>query len=284
MKELWNMQLEYRMNETPRRTNVWLWFTVPIAALLAIASGGGLFISEIYRDAPYFAAQAVGQDLISLAVVLPLLIISAILASRGSRRARLVWLGGLTYLVYTYMVAAFDVRFNSLFLVYVALMGCSFYALIGGIVTANMAEIKACFTEKTPVKALSIYLAVLAVLFYFLWLAEVVPALLAGTIPKSIQDNGTPTNAVHVLDMALVLPAFGIAAVSLWRKQALGYTLAGVLLSYGVLLILAVLSMAVFMIRAGHPVAVPQVVIFGTLFALSLGFLIWYMKGLRSPR
>lgn len=271
------------MNESIRGTKVWLWLTIPISVLLAMASGGGLFISGLYHDAPYFAAQAVGQDLISLAVVLPLLTISAILTSRGSPRAKLIWLGGLTYLVYTYVVAAFDVRFNSLFLVYVALLGCSVYALIGGMVTTNMAGIKASFTEKTPAKAISIYLGVLAVLFYFLWLSEVVPALLAGGIPKSIQDNGTPTNAVHVLDMAWVLPALVITSVSLWRKQALGFTLAGVLLSYGVLLTLAILSMAIFMIQGGHPVVVPQIGIFGALFALSLGMLIWYMKGLKSP-
>ena len=272
------------MNESVRRTNVWLWLTFPIAILLTIAAGGGVFISGLYRDTPYFVAQAVGQDLISLVVVLPTLIVTAFLASRGSPRARLVWLGGLVYLVYTYVVAAFDVSFNSLFLVYVALLGCSLYALIGGLVTANMAGIKASFSEKTPAKAVSIYLAVLAVLFYFMWLSEIVPALMAGKIPQSIQDNGTPTNAVHVLDMAWVLPSFGITAVSLWRKQALGYTLAGAILSYGVLLVLAILSMVVFMIREGHPVVVPQVVIFGALFVISLGMLIWYMKGLKlSP-
>lgn len=108
------------MNESVRYTNVWLWLTFPIAILLTIAAGGGVFISGLYRDNPYFVAQAVGQDLISLAVVLPTLIITAFLASRGSPRARLVWLGGLVYLVYTYVVAAFDDSFNSLFLVYVA--------------------------------------------------------------------------------------------------------------------------------------------------------------------
>jgi hypothetical protein len=270
------------MNGDIGRPNVWLWLTIPVAALLAMASGGGLLISGLYRDVPYFAAQAVGQDLISFSVVLPLLIVSAVLTSRGSPGAKLIWLGGLTYLVYTYVIAAFDVRFNSLFLVYVALLGCSVYALIGGMVTTNMAQIKACFTQKAPAKAISIYLGVLAVLFYFLWLSEVVPALLRGEIPKSVQDNGTPTNSVHVLDMAWVLPALLITSVSLWRKRALGYTLAGVLLSYCVLLTLAILSMAVFMIRGGHLVAIAQLGIFGALFALSLGMLIWYMRGLKS--
>lgn len=270
------------MNESARHTDVWLWLTFPIAILLAIATAGGVLVNDHYRDNRYYVAQAVGQDFISLTVVLPTLVATAFLTSRGSARARLVWLGGLVYLVYTYVWAAFDNSFNSLFLVYVALLGCSLYALIGGLVTTNLSVIKERFTGKTPVKAVSLYFAVLAVLFYSLWLSELVPALLAGEIPQSVQANGTPTNAAHVLDMAWILPALGITAVGLWRKRALGYTLAGVLLSYIVLLALALLSIVVSMIRRGYPVIVPQVVIFGGLFAISLGMLIWYLRGVSS--
>ncbi len=270
------------MNKSVRHTDVWLWLTLPIAILLTIATTGGIFISSLYRDNPYFTVQAIGQDFVSLVVVLPILVASAVLASRGSPHARLIWLGGLIYLVYTYVVAAFDVKFNSLFLVYVAVLGFSLYALIGGLVTTDLLAIKKCFTDKTPVRAISIYLVVLAALFYFLWLRELIPALMAREIPQSIQENGTPTNGIHILDMAWILPAFVITAFSLWRKHALGYTLAGALLSYCVLLILAILSMVVFMIRGGYPIAVPQVVIFAILLTISLRMLIWYMKGLRS--
>jgi hypothetical protein len=270
------------MRKSVKYTDVWLWLTLPITILLAIATTGGLFINGLYRDNPYFTVQAIGQDFVSLVVVLPILVVSAVLASRGSPHARLIWLGGLIYLVYTYVVAAFDVKFNSLFLVYVTVLGCSLYALIGGLLTTDLLAIKKCFTDKTPVRAVSIYLVVLAALFYFLWLREVIPALIAREIPQSIQENGTPTNGIHVLDMAWILPAFAITALSLWRKHALGYTLAGALLSYCVLLILAILSMVVFMMRGGHPIAVPQVIIFTILLTISLGMLIWYMKGLRS--
>ena len=105
---------------------------------------------------------------------------------------------------------------------------------------------------------------------------------MAGTIPQSIQDNGTPTNAVHVLDMAWILPACGITAISLWRKQALGYTLAGAIRSYSVLLVLAILGMVVSMVQHNQPIFIPQVVIFVALLAISLGMLILYMKGLKS--
>ena len=146
-----------------------------------------------------------------------------------------------------------------------------------------MAEIKTCFTEKTPVKAVSIYLAVIAVLFYFVWLDEIVPALIAGQIPQNIQDSGTPSNAVYVLDMAWILPAFAIAAVNLWRRKDLGYTLAGALLSFLMLMILAIIGMVMIPVRDGLAVLGPEVATFGTLFAMSLGMLIWYLRELESP-
>lgn len=270
------------MNKSNGGTRGWLWFTIPIIIFLAIATTGGIFVDDLYRDYPSFVAQAIGQDIVSLVIVLPILAISAFLARRGSPGAYLIWFGGLIYLVYTYVIAAFDVNFNMLFLVYVAVLGCSLYALIGGLVTTNMASIKECFTGRTPIRAISIYLMVLAIVFYFLWLREIIPALLTNQIPQSIQDNGTPTNGVQVLDMAWILPAFVIAAIHLWRKQAFGYVLAGALLTYSVFLILAILSMVVTMVRNGHPVALPQAIIFGTLLTLSMGMLIWYMGGLKS--
>ena len=77
--------------------NVRLRLTWAIAPLLGIAAGCGVFIHGLYRDTPYFVAQAVAQDFISFTVVLPTLAMNALLASRGSQRAQLVWLGALVY-------------------------------------------------------------------------------------------------------------------------------------------------------------------------------------------
>lgn len=270
------------MNKQARNADVWLWLTVPITILLAIAAGGGLFISSLYRDPPNLAAQAIGQDAITLLIALPTLVIGAFLASRGSQRARLIWLGGIVYVVYTYASYAFGIRFNPLFLIYIALLGCSTYALIGGLVTTDWNSLKTGFTERTPVRAVSSFLVVIAGLFYLIWLSEAVPASLAGIPPQSVKDDGTPTNVVHVLDMAWLLPALVITAVSLWRRQPIGYALAAALLANLGLLILALLSMVVFQARGGEPVVIPLVVLFTAIFAVSIGMLIWYLRGLES--
>ena len=263
-------------------TRIWLWLTGPIAILAAIAAGVGFFVEDLYRDAPLNAAQAVGQDLVTLVVALPVLVISAILALRGSMRARLLWLGATGYMVYTYASYALAIRFNALFLVYVALLGCSLYALIGGLVTTDFARIKACFSRETPVKAVSIFLGVVAVLFYFMWLSEDVPALLAGVVPQGVVDGEAPTDVVHVLDMAWILPANVLAAMWLWRRRPLGYALAGTLLSFLSLLVLAIMSMIFFELIYGLAAGFGIAVFFGVVFAISLGMLVWYLRGLKE--
>jgi hypothetical protein len=265
----------------PKSTvDVWLLLSVPVVVLLAIAAGSGFFVPAVYRDAPFFAVQAMAQDFITLLVVMPTVAVSAWLVARGSNRARLVWLGALVYAVYTYVIAAFEVRFNPLFLVYIALLGCALYALIGGVAATDMNGIKERFANRAPVKSVSAFLSLLAVTFYAVWLSEAVPAVLAGTVPLSVQQNGTPTNAVHVLDMAWILPAFLITALQLARRTPLGYTLAGAALTFVVLLVLAVVSMVFFLARDGYPLVVPQVAIFGTAFVVGLVLLMWYLKTL----
>ena len=265
----------------PDRETVWLWLSAPVAVLLAVAAGGELFVGGVFRgDAPNFVAQAIGQDYVTLAVALPVLVISVALAGRGSGRARLVWLGALAYVLYTYVIYAFHVRFNPLFLVYVSLLGFSLYALIGGLATTDFGEIKARSTRKRPARAASIFLGAMAVLFYFAWLGEVVPALLAGSAPPSVTAAGTPTGAAHVLDMAWVLPAMGLTAIWLWRERPLAYALAGSLLTFASLMTLAIGAMMVAMRVYGEPVPLGMAAVFGAVSAAGLGVLVPYMKSL----
>lgn len=270
------------MNKNVRNADAWLWLTVPTSILLAIAAGCGIFINGLYRDTSNLVAQAIGQDAITLMIALPALVIGAFFTSRGSQRTRLIWLGVLVYVVYTYASYAFGIRFNPLFLVYIALLGFSTYALIGGLVTTHWIDIKAGFRERTPVRAVSIFLLVIAGLFYLMWLSEAVPASLTGIPPQSVKEDGTPTNVIHVLDMAWLLPALIIAALSLWRKKPMGYVLAAALLANLVFLALAILAMIVFQARGGEPVIIPLMVIFVALFAISIGMLIWHLRGLAS--
>ena len=56
-------------------------------------------------------------------------------------------------------------------------------------------------------RAVSVFLLVIAILFYLQWLSEDIPALVTGRMPPSVMENGLLTNPVHVLDMGLLLNA-----------------------------------------------------------------------------
>jgi len=72
---------------------------------------------------------------------------------------------------------------------------------------------------------------VLAGGFALLWLSQDVPAMIDGTASRELRDAGLLTNPVHVLDLALFLPASGLAGVLLRRGRDWGHTLAPVVLT-----------------------------------------------------
>ena len=76
-----------------------------------------------------------------------------------------------------------------------------------------------------------------------------------------------------------------MTAIWLWRSRALGYALAGSLLSFLSILVLAVMSMLVFQVLYGVVAvaeAVGIAVVFGVVFAISVGMLVWYLRGLKE--
>jgi len=218
-----------------------LWLSVLDAFLVLLASASGLLFNSIYaRETPSWAVQGIGQDIINIVAVV-VLIIAAYFANKESVKAILVWSGVLLYLIYAYVIYAFDVHFNSLFLVYVAILGLSFYALVSSIIHMHLDSLHAYFSATTKARRVSVFFLVLGIMFYVLWLREDIPALVTGTIPPSVIQANLPTNPVHILDLGLYLPALLVTARLLWRRKLLGYLLAGPLLVFCTLMGTAIL-------------------------------------------
>ena len=90
--------------------------------LATVASAVGLFVPDFYRDAAVLVPQARGQDMLTLVLAVPALVVALYYARRGSLRAYVVWLGVTGYLLYTYASYSFLTAFNRLYLVYVGLL------------------------------------------------------------------------------------------------------------------------------------------------------------------
>lgn len=245
-----------------------------VAVLATAAATIGLVAPGIYRDAASVLPQAMGQDAVTLAFGVPLLVLAGIATRRGSLRGRLLWLGALGYMVYTYGTYALWARWNPLFLVYVALFGLSLYAVALGVVRTDAIAVGAALGRRAPVRAVAGYLFATAFLVSALWLAEEVQALLRQQVPPSIVQLEASTNVVHVFDLAVVMPAFVIAAVLLLRGRAWGTVLAGILLVKAATIGLAVLAMIWFMARAGFAADAAYTGFFAAL-TISAGGLAW---------
>lgn len=221
---------------SPIAADLWLRLSVVAALLAAAGSVAGLAFGGIYAPlTPVFLPQALAQDVANLVLVVPLWLVLATLARRGSLRAYLLWLGVLAFTVYNYVIYTFSIPFGPLFLPWVAVLGLSLYSLIGGIAALDHKAVAAAFASRRAVVVAAWSLMVMAILFGLLWLSEDLPALRAGQRPQSLVDMALPTNPVHVLDLAFFLPAVLMVGWLLLRRRPMAHTLAPPLIAFLVL-------------------------------------------------
>ncbi len=255
-----------------------LWLSVIDALLVLIASVAGIFLKSIYaRETLSGAAQAIGQDIVNLVAVV-VLFIAAYFVSKGSVKAFLIWSGVLLYLLYGYIIYAFDIHFNSLFLIYVVILGLSFYALVGSVIHMHLDDFQSSFSANTPVRLVSVFFLVLGILFYLLWLREEIPALVTGMIPPSVTEANIPTNPVHILDIGFFLPALLLTALLLWRRKLLGSLLAGSLLVFCTLMETVILSIFLVMSSKGMPTSIGLEVFFAIIIVVSLVLSVLFLR------
>jgi hypothetical protein len=221
--------------------------------------GGGLYALESVSG----ASQAIGQDVVTLLVGIPLLLSATYLAARGSLRGRLLQVGALWYFTYTYLLMAFGGTYNQLFLVYVALYSASLFAAVLALL--------AVYAEPWPQGSMQHFrrrtIAWLVISFggmlMLLWLGRIVPALAAGMVPTGLESYSTLF--VQAGDLGLVAPLAVLTGVLLLRRHHAGYLLAGVLLVKGTTFGLALIAMMIAMAIAGVAVAPVEVVFFAVV-------------------
>jgi hypothetical protein len=201
-----------------------------LALIGAVAAGATAFIPGILREHSMWAGNARGTAVVILVVAVPTLVASMALATRGSVRARVAWVGALAYLVYNFAIFAFAVAFNELFLLYVASLSLAVWSLVALLARTDARDIVPAIATRTLERAVGVYLVVIAIAFAALWLSDIVPALLAHTAPAALRGTSLLTNPVHVMDLAFALPLAALGGVLLWRGRPLGYLISGVLL------------------------------------------------------
>jgi len=244
------------MSATPRRWQVRS--TVAVLALSVVSTLLGLLRPGHYGVDPVQVRYYQVQDATVLLVGVPVLAAGLWYATRGSLRGRVVWLGGLAYATYTWASVGLQAPYNEFFLGYVALFSLSLFAFVGGVVTTDPEPVRRALEGRVSTALYGGALLVIAVGLAVLWLADVVPALLAGTTPLIVEEAGRVALASHLLDLGIVVPSLLVAGVWLRRGRTWGYLLAGVALVLGATLA-ASISATTVVLLTGETITVSPV-------------------------
>jgi hypothetical protein len=256
-----------------RVSSVWIVLSFVAALLMLIASAAGALGSATYaRETVSWAAQGAGQDIVNVLVAFPLLAFSALYTHLGFARAHLLWIGALMYTAYSYVLYAFFVHFGPWFLVYVAILGLSSYALVGSAASLEVPMLPAVFARAGHTRGAAAFLMLVGCGFAALWLGDIVPAVIAGRTPESVTAAGFAVNPVHVLDLALFLPGAIATSVLLWKRRPLGLLFAVPLLVFTALMGLAIIAMTFVMRTRGLPAQLGIVPVVGAMVLCSMWF------------
>lgn len=205
--------------------------SVLIALLTAVASLAGLlFQNELYPTED-LRRSFVANDVVNLALGLPILLGSMWLARRGRLIGLLFWPGALFYGLYNYLVYLLGLPLNGLYVLSLVIVSLSAYTMAGLVVAIDGPAVREQLIGHVPDRPAGAILTVFGVLFMLLAASSIAAGLANGPAMSG------PDLALQTTDF-IVCFAWIIGGLLLWRRQALGYVSgAGLLFQAGMLFV-----------------------------------------------
>jgi hypothetical protein len=259
-----------RLRSQPNNTNGqrladWLAAFAGLAAALAAAAG---FVTGVYRDPALVVDQSHGYDLANLIVAL-VLELGLLWAVRGSLRARLIAIGALGCLAYSFVTYAFLIVLNPATPLYIAVLAFAGWSFVTGFTRVDDTQAEAALRGRLARRTTAAFLVALAVLFGITWLSQIAAAEISGNLPAELATIGWPMNPVYVLDLGFALPLALATAVGLARRRPGAERIAVSFVVFVALLAMSILLMAGSSTLAGQPLQTPMIVIFVAVLAVS---------------
>jgi hypothetical protein len=241
-----------------------------VVVLVAIASAAGVLLPDLYRDNAAMIAQAQGSDLATILVAVPLLLIGLWGAGHAAPAAslegrltatetsasltfgswpltpittgRLVAMGALGFIAYTYAIYAFSVVINPATPFHIAILSLSTWSLVLMLLGLDSAAIAQGVGARLPRLPSAAFLFACVALFALTWSSGIAGAIVSGELPEAVTSLDLPTSPVYALDLAFALPLLSVGGVLLVRRDRRGPAAAIALLTFVVIMGLAVLG------------------------------------------
>lgn len=235
-----------------------------------------LFGVGVYRHmGEIMAYQGAAQDLVTLFVALPLLIIAAVRYDRFNLKSTVFLTGVVIYIAVTYTLYLFMATYSPLFIVYVLLAGMTLNLsvyLLYGLSTAN--------TDKIVVsRKLALFgggaLMGIASIMGLLWLSVILPSVMEpSTIPAPL-DHYT-TLVVQGADLAFFLPWVFLSGYKAFRMNEKGFVFMNVAMVFISLLMLALSAKIIVAMIMGES-GLPAIIILPFFTVIAFFHVGWFM-------
>lgn len=230
-----------------------------------------------YWDTTNSTAQMQANDLVTLALGLPLLAASFWLTLRGSLRGRLMLAGTLGFILYTYITMCFGAAYNPLFLVYVALFSLSLFAFVLVMMSFDLKTLPEHFSDKLPRRWIAGLLIFAAAFLSLAWLGRISATFAPNAIPAL--DNVTSL-FIQAMDLGIIVPVCILSSILLLRRDPWGYLLTSVGMMKFLTMGIAVSTMGLNMARLGLPVSLVELGVFPTIALANLVLTVILLKNI----
>ena len=257
--------------------------SLPILILLVAVSIVGIYTKNFYwRETSNWATQGIAQDMVDLFFISPILLVTSIMAYKRNLIGTLLWGGTNLFIIYTFAIYCFAVHFNALFVPYCMVFGLSIYSFVYFLYISLTSTQKFSPIKDSSRKATAVFLIVIAVVFYLLWLSEIIPANLNNSIPKSLVNTGLLTNPVHVIDLAVFLPGIIITAALLLKNKTAGLLLTLPVLVFCIEMSFSIAALMIVMKQRNEMADLTPLYFMGIITLIGLGFLALILKGFKN--
>ena len=213
------------LNDSPKK---WKRNTTILAILLililVVTASAGVFGSNVYDPfaPPKYVQESRVQDLITLILGVPLLLFALWGLHNNKYWCLPLWTGVLAYELYVYAIYAFGAVYNVFFPLYIAAASLSIFLIIRLLGSSNYFGLQQTLGEGLPRSWIAGFFICITLIFTLIWSGSVM-----NSIKTHVVDSG---HLIFVIDLMVVLPAFGISAYKLWQREPLGDLLAGLML------------------------------------------------------
>ena len=194
-------------------------------------------------NAERVVAEGVGWDMLTLFVVVPALLASAVFVARGSLKGRLVAAGLLGYVAYQYLMYAVFWALGPLLPAFVVLYPLALAGIVWIVSTIDVPALPSRFSARFPRKTMAVFSALMALQLIVMWSQRIAIGLSGDLAGASLL--GTTTLAVQALDLGIIVPLALATAYFAWRRRPIGYLLTAVFAVKGVTMSGAICAMLI---------------------------------------